>query len=209
MLKRIIAYWLAGVPVTRPLPGEVPAPCGETGDCYQPICRDGALCHLTELQRGEDYVGVPSAPRIAVDVEGSRELTCRVPSTTLRAVVDGGVPPYRYEWWGPDGKLLETSDRLNISEPGMYTAIVVSVGGCRVGQKVLITQDIEAPWVSIDVEGTLGCAASEVLLTVSIQGGRSPFDVRWFGEQGEPLGEGSRLAVGTPVSYTHLRAHET
>ena len=204
MLKRIIAYWLAGVPVTKPLPGEVQATCQESDDCYAPSCPGGGLCHLTELQRVEDYVGIPNVPRIAVSVEGTRELTCRVPATTLHAVVDGGTPPYRYEWLGSGGKLLGTSDSLDVSEPGTYTAVVVSVGGCRVGQQVPITQDIEAPQVSIDVGGELSCTTSEILLTASIHGGRPPFEVRWFGEGGETLGEGPRLAVASPARFTVL-----
>jgi len=62
MLKRIIAYWLAGTPVTKPLPGVVASPCDPPAGCYTPSCPTGGLCHLIQLQREEDYVGISSEP---------------------------------------------------------------------------------------------------------------------------------------------------
>ena len=202
MIKRIIAYWLAGVPVTHPLPDAASDGCGEIpGDCPMPICPGGGLCHMMELQPVEDFVGMPDPPRVSVDIEGARELTCAVTSTVLRLTVQGGSPPYRYEWWGPSGELLGTTDTLRVVEPGSYLGVVEAVGGCRIGQRVVITQDLDAPQVSIDVGGDLGGDVAEVVLTASILGGRPPFDVRWFEASGERLGDGVRLVVDAPGSY--------
>ena len=202
MLKRIIAHWIAGTPITQSLPDEVPSPCEDSDGCYIPTCPDGTLCHLREMQSVDDYVGVPDAPRLSVTIEGARELTCAVPATTLRAVVKGGSAPLRYEWRGQGGDLLGTSDRFEVREPGSYTAIVVSVGGCRVGQRVVISEDVEVPQVSVSVDGTLDCNRAEVTLTASVLGGRPPFEVHWFGERGAPLGTGEQLLVDTPGRYT-------
>ena len=203
MLKRIAAYWLAGIPVTEPLPEDAPMPCeSPDDDCYAPACPNGDLCHLRELQRVEDYVGVPNPPRVSVEIEGACELTCATPATTLRAMVRGGTAPYRYEWLGQGGELLSTSDTLSVTEPGAYTAVVATVGGCRVGQRVVITQDVEAPQASIDVGGVLCCAMPEVALTASVLGGRPPFEIRWTGADGQPLGTGTLLTVDAPGRYT-------
>jgi len=201
MLKRIAAYWLAGVPVTEPLPDVVATPCEEGGDCYTPTCPTGGLCHLTELQRVEDFVGIPDPPRLSVEIEGACELTCAVKDTTLHVTAQGGTEPYRYEW-RRRGELLGTSDTLHVTEPGTYSAVVISVGDCRVGQQVVITQDIATPQVSIDVGAVLGCTVSEVALTASVLGGRPPFEVRWFGANGKPLGQGTLLIVDMPGSYS-------
>ncbi|MFC2105787.1 hypothetical protein ACFLS0_03450, partial [Candidatus Bipolaricaulota bacterium] len=199
MLKRIVAHWLAGIPVTEGLPGDVPAACGDENECYIATCPDGGgLCHLSDLQSPEDYVGLPEPPRISIDIEGSRDLTCAAPTTTLRAVAKGGTPPHRYEWRGPGGELLGTMDRIEIDAPGVYAVTVVSVGGCRVSVQAKITQNVEAPQVSINVEGTLNCVVDYVELAASILGGRPPFEVRWYGASGELLGEGVRLVVTKP-----------
>ena len=60
MLKRIVAYWLSAVPVTKPLPGVVASSCEPPAGCYTPFCPTGGLCHMLQLQREEDYVGVPN-----------------------------------------------------------------------------------------------------------------------------------------------------
>jgi len=202
MLKRITAYWLTGTPITSPLPTDPPLPCEYEGGCASASCPDGDLCHLMELQRVEDYVGIPDAPRISVEIEGVCELTCDALETTLQIVPEGGTPPLRYEWWGRGGVLLGTTDRLTVTDPGAYTGVVISVGGCRVGEQVIVTQDIEAPQASIDVGGVLGCSLSEVDLTASILGGRSPFRIEWIGASGDVLGTSGRLTVTTPGIYT-------
>ena len=203
MLKRIVAYWLAGVPVTQPLPDAVASACDpDADDCYAPTCPVDGLCHLNELQRVEDYVGLPDPPRLSLEVTGVRELTCAAPSTTLHVTVQGGTPPYRFEWRGHGGQLLGTSDSLTVTEPGAYSAVAVMVGGCRVGQQIVITQDIEAPQLSIDVGDVLDCAVREVVLTASVLGGRPPFVVRWYNEAGALLGTGTTWVTNVPGRFT-------
>ena len=204
MLKRITAYWVGGVLITEPLPDEAPVFCEETDDCTTASCPEGNLCHMTELQRVEDYVGIPSEPRIGIEVDGPCTLTCDAQETTLRIVAEGGTPPLRYEWWGHGGALLETTETLRVSEPGSYTGVVISLGGCRIGEQVVISQDIEAPQVSIDVGGVLDCTRSEVELAGSIVGGRPPFAVEWQDGAGTIVGTNSELTVDEPGEYTMM-----
>jgi len=63
MLKRIEAYWSTGLPITMLLPTDAPMPCENEGGCYAESCPQGNLCYLTELQRVEDFVGVPITDR--------------------------------------------------------------------------------------------------------------------------------------------------
>jgi len=202
MLKRIVAYWLAGTPVTGPLPNEAVSACGPDETCVTTVCPTDGACAMTDLQPVEDFVGLPDVPRLSLEIDGVCELTCAAPSTTLRVTAQGGTQPYRYEWRGHGGELLATSDSLTVTEPGAYSAVVISVGGCRVGQQVVITQDIEAPQLSVDVDGVLGCAVEEVTLTASVLGGRPPFIVRWFDAAGTPLATGTKWVTATPGRYT-------
>jgi hypothetical protein len=202
MLKRIVAYWLAGLPVTGPLPNEAASACGSDDTCVTTICPIDGACSMTDLQRVEDFVGLPDVPRLSLEIDGVCELTCDTPSTTLRVTAYGGTQPYRYEWRGHGGEILGTSESLHVTEPGAYSAVVISVGGCRVGQKVVVTQDIEAPQLSVDVSGVLGCTVQEVTLTASMLGGRPPFIVRWFDEAGAQLATGTQLVVESPGRFT-------
>ena len=47
-------------------------------------------------------------------------------------------------------------DKLESNQKQTGWDDAISVGGCRVGEQVVISQDIEAPQVSIDVGGVLG-----------------------------------------------------
>ena len=201
-LKTIVAYWLAGVPITQPLPGSVAASCSESdGGCYVPSCPDGGLCHLGDVQEVEDYVGIASAPRVTVEVEGVCELTCAAPTTTLRLTARGGTPPYRYEWWDDSGRLIGTTETLAVDRPGVYNAVVISVGGCEVGQRVVIGGDFEAPQLSIQVDGAISCAHPNATLTASILGGRAPYRISWFDDQGGLIGDEAMLVVDRSGSY--------
>ena len=203
MLKRIIAHWRSGTPITQPLPDDAPQPC-DPGDpaCGLPDCPAGSLCYLAELQDPEDFVGVPEPPRISIDINGPTELTCAVTQATLAAVVEGGTTPYRIEWHDGRGNLIAESVELIVDRPGIYTAVAISVGGCRVGKQILITQDIEAPRIAIDGNEPLTCSQSQVELTASILGGRAPFAVSWRNEHGASVGSGPSLTVDHPGEYT-------
>ena len=202
MLKTIVGHWLGGVPITQPLPDSVAGGCDEIGqNCYTPVCPQDGLCQLADLQSPEDYVGIPPTPSLAVEIDGVSRLTCAQPITALRAVVRGGIPPYRVEWRGAGGVPLGTADELLVSEPGVYVATVRSVGGCQVGQQVTITGDFEAPAVGIEVQGALGCEITEVPLTATILGGRPPFIIQWFDQAGSLVGEDATVTVVEPGRY--------
>ena len=202
MLKTIVGHWLSGTAITQPLPDSTSDVCGDaTQDCPQPICPQDGLCRLTDLQSPEDYVGIPQLPSLSLEIDGVQELTCADSSTTLRAVVQGGFPPYRIEWHAVDGSLLGTAEELHVVSPGTYSATIRSAGGCQVGRQVTVTADYESPTVLIESQGALGCQITEVTLSATILGGRGPFVIEWFDATGTLIGEDSDVVVDEPGAF--------
>ena len=202
-LKTIVAYWLAGLPITSVLPTSVlpdacessPAACTENG------CTDAWLCATTEAQDPEDFVGLPDPPDVFVDGGPDCQLTCARPSVTLSATTQGGVEPFQFEWIGPSGQSLGDRRDLTVTDPGQYTVVATSCGGCMATDTVTVSGDFAAPQLAASVSDVLTGYVTLVDLKVAISGGTAPFAIQWIDPQGALLGTDASVAVSLPGAY--------
>ena len=202
-LKEIVAYWLAGLPITRALPtSALPDSCeASPAGCEENECTAGWLCGRTELQDPEDFVGLPDPPNVFVDGGPDCQLTCARPSATLVATTQGGVEPFQFEWIGPSGQSLSDGRELVVTTPGEYTVVATSCGGCIAIDTVNVAGDFEAPQLSPNVSGVLTGDVTSVDLAVSITGGTEPFLIQWMGPTGAIEGTSSSISVSAPGIY--------
>lgn len=203
MLKNIIAYWLAGTPITLPLSQDAALPsCGDSSeDCESALCIEGWICQLAEMQDPADFVGLPEPPTVEVDGGPDRVLTCARPSVTLSAVTAGGVEPFKYEWRDSHGQTVGTERTLTVGASGTYTLIAISCGGCLAIDTVAVTEDYAQPVVQASVSDILTGYVTTVEIAASISGGTGPFAVAWTGPSGERISDHLALTVAEPGIY--------
>jgi hypothetical protein len=140
------------------------------------------------------------SPNVVASVGG--KLTCAVTEILLTSVVSGGRSPYLYEWTDEAGQILGCEPDVVVSEPGIYFIIVTGANGCASSAVVEVLRDIAPPFVSIGVEDVLTCAVTEVHLTSSVSGGRSPYSYSWVDAAGNVVGQSDTLVVSTPGEYS-------
>ncbi|HCP31963.1 TPA: hypothetical protein DIT45_01740, partial [Candidatus Acetothermia bacterium] len=202
-LKAVVAYWLTDTPVTEALPEAPVGACEDLGpECYVPSGSHDWFCRMKEHQPPTDRVGVPSPKPPIVDAGPDLMLTCSIRAVTLTAAVIGGVRPYVYEWLSPGEKLIGNTPSITVRDPGTYTLIVRSCGGCRGVDTVTVTEDIEPPSVAARVSQPITCSDTSVTLTVAANGGRPPYDYQWTAPTGEVCGTAASIVVEAPGTYT-------
>jgi len=203
MLKSIVAYWLAGTPITLPLSQDAALPsCGDSSeDCESALCIEGWICQLAEMQDPADFVGLPEPPTVEVDGGPDRVLTCAQPSVTLSAVTSGGVEPFKYEWRDSHGQTVGTARTLTVRASGTYTLIAISCGGCLAIDTVTVTDDFAQPVVQASVDAVLTGYVTSVDITADFTGGTGPFAVVWTKSSGERISDRLTLTVSEPGVY--------
>ncbi len=112
---------------------------------------------------------------------------------TLTLDVNGGAPPYTYNW--SNGA---NSDYINSLEAGSYTVTIMDA--C--GQEMVSTMTVESPdpiSVSADISNTSQTGASDGSIELSIEGGRSPYTYQW---SDNTLSNGNFVQVVNPIVST-------
>jgi len=95
--------------------------------------------------------------------------------------VEGGVPGYKFKWDNQESKA--TAEKLT---GGTHTVTVTDDAGCFSTATVEIQQNIADLAISIQEITNLKCAnSSDAALTVSIEGGKPPFEFKWSDEKAE------------------------
>ena len=90
------------------------------------------------------------------------ELTCSAQMSNITATVVGGTAPYIYTW--SDNS---TSNSIVANNAGVYNVNVTDANGCSAMQSITITEDVNAPMLSIVNNSnttTLGCSNTEINL---------------------------------------------
>lgn len=97
---------------------------------------------------------------------------------TAEALVEGGLPPYRYNWSDQQA----TAKAVDLSE-GTYSVVVTDENGCTIEGQASLQQPATA--VSATIRQTKqGCSgASENELAAAGAGGEAPYNYLWPGEQ--------------------------
>jgi len=172
------------------------SPGGQTSQSIQ-VSEPGSYTVTVRGSNGctaNDSVSLNPGDIHHVNAGSDRTLTCDEDYISLNASVQGGLPPFTYEW-SPGG---QTSQQIGISSGGTYTVTVSDCMGRQVSDSVNVTADISPPSISIGGGGTLTCAEPTITLTAYTSGGSPPFQYSW-----SPGGQTTQsVTVSSPGTYT-------
>ncbi len=127
---------------------------------------------------------------------------CQEPTGAIQIEVEGGTPPYTYNWTGPGGTYT-TEDLFNVPA-GSYLGVITDANGCILAATVELEQDTDLnlePQVS-----AISCfGANDARVSLNISGGTGEITVSWTGPNGftsnsdvvDNLGPGTYTAVVT------------
>ncbi len=102
-------------------------------------------------------------PNISLTV--SNILTCNTPSATVSLVVIGPAPPGLACDFGSG---FSANPNLNVINSGIYTVTVTSANGCTVTNSIAVTEDKQAPNLSLSPTPTsCGLSNGSILLTTN------------------------------------------
>jgi SprB-like repeat protein len=151
--------------------------------------------------RAEIIVDQDIAPPV-VTMTTDGVLTCAVSEVTLAATVSGGRPPYAYAWINSAGNELGDTASVTVSEPGIYSVLVIGDNGCFTETSIAVEQDIESPLVTATVDNVLTCALTSVNLHANVVGGRPPLTFKWTNEAEQVVGTKVGIATSMAGLYT-------
>jgi hypothetical protein len=110
---------------------------------------------------------------------GGYSIICQGTSTTINAVVMGGVGPYNFQWSPATG--LDNPTILNpVASPNgttFYTLVVTDMNGCTDSDQALIVVNAK-PVVNAGVDKTIVSGGS-VAMTATVSGGLPPYTYLW------------------------------
>ncbi|MFK7908557.1 MAG: SprB repeat-containing protein, partial [Chitinophagales bacterium] len=148
-----------------------------------------------------DALGCTTFQSITVPDTGGPEisLTGTEPSCSenglISASISGGATPYELQW-----STGETSQEINISEPGNYTLLVTDENGCTSTQNIDIDSNTDFP--SVEVSSQSICLGELTSATATITGGASPYQIEWSNGQTGETAEGLTNNVEYTIEVT-------
>ncbi len=150
---------------------------------YANVTINGTDCGNVDSFFVEENIGTPN-----VNIDPAATLTCTTTQVTL--TVHSTVQGATFEWSGGG-----TGTTKNVTQPGVYSVTGTDPSnGCTASATVSVSQDIDAPGVTIDPALQLTCTRQSVTLTAhSIPGAT----FQWSGG-----GTGNTKVVGSPGNYT-------
>lgn len=106
----------------------------------------------------------------------------------------GGLPPYTFQWSGPDG-FAASSEDLHLVSAGVYTVTITDANGCSATQPFDVTEpgmfSFDATTAPVSCNGS---SNGEVLLTAA--GGTPPYTYAWSGPDGFSASTASITGLG-------------
>ncbi len=105
-----------------------------------------------------------------------------------------------WSWVGPNG-FNSNLQNPTVSEAGIYTLTVTGQNACTSTATATVTQNTQAPTVSVFGAGTLTCLVTELTLTGLI--GTPGATGVWTDPAGMVVGTGSSIDVSAPGVYTY------
>ncbi|MBP7077697.1 MAG: S8 family serine peptidase [Bacteroidales bacterium] len=98
----------------------------------------------------------------------------------------GGEPPFTYQWSNN-----EISESLTNVEPGTYSLTVTSAYGCTNSDEITVDY-VPLEFTNIAVHNTC-YPLNDGLISVSVDGGNSPYNFHWENETGNTIGNQSTI----------------
>jgi hypothetical protein len=101
---------------------------------------------------------------------------------SVDVTVSGGLPPYTYNWSGPDGFTSSNEDISGLL-PGDYTLTVTDANGCSATITITIGK-IDCDIAITAISANAICDANNGSVTVEVTGGTPEFTFEWIGPDG-------------------------
>jgi len=99
-------------------------------------------------------------PNITAEADGI--LDCNTSSVNIAG--NSTTPNVTYAWIGPSN-FSSTSQNIEVDTPGNYILTVTGTSGCKSTKTVTVVEDRTLPNITAEVDGTLGCNTSSVIIT--------------------------------------------
>ncbi|MBK9698880.1 MAG: choice-of-anchor L domain-containing protein [Flavobacteriales bacterium] len=119
--------------------------------------------------------------------------------------VNGGTPPYTYEWF-LNGNLVSTNQTITVGpgQQGTYVATVTDGCGAVVQEPVVVGAPVSPPMnLTVTPDLNLPCSGSVDLEVLSLTGGTAPFTYEWT-LNGAPVGNGTSITVPNTAPGTYV-----
>ena len=131
-------------------------------------------------------------PILSLEVSGI--LTCDVHSVTLTANTDAVSIT-----WYLNNSLVGNEFTINVSESGIYTAIVTGANGCTNSDEIVVEKDESVPSLTLNVDDILTCLVNEVSITATTDAE----EIEWYFDN-VVIGSEFSITVSQPGIYTAL-----
>ncbi|UTW62430.1 T9SS type A sorting domain-containing protein [bacterium SCSIO 12741] len=121
-----------------------------------------------------DTVDVLDPTIIITQPNGNDPSACTLSDGSAEINVQGGIPPYQYNWSDPN---QQTTSKAIGLEKGIYDVTVIDHVGCVKTAKVKLV-DPNSP-VAVALDKSLDCSYDTTTVAVTINGGTGPFNYSW------------------------------
>jgi gliding motility-associated-like protein len=141
------------------------------------------------------------------DAGGLRELTCNSPSVMLGGNGTSLGNAYTYQWTGPGiHSATAGTPQPVVQVAGVYTLVVTdTVYGCISSLAQTTVSDLTAlPAVSLNVQGSLNCTATTVVLSGTGSATGTNISYQWLGPDQNPIQGANQpnYTTSSPGQYT-------
>lgn len=127
---------------------------------------------------------------LAVTLEPSASIACvGDQNITLKALVNGGKPPFTYQWTGAEGE----RDEISGVGAGQYSVLVTDAAGTVVTQQISL-EDPDPISATITIRSSANTNQSDGRATINASGGNGKYTYRW--DNGETDQTAKQLAAG-------------
>lgn len=141
-------------------------------------------------------------PVLEVDVSPQTDLPCDEEVIVSVLDVQGGDPPYQYEWLY-DGQVIGTSADLTVEDPGWYVVSVTEgCGGLGVDSVLVSPQSIGPLLVTASDDVQVPCEEEASITVIDVEDGNGMYTYTWT-VGNDTVGTGISLSVtgGSPTWY--------
>lgn len=136
-----------------------------------------------------------SADKVSIQTNDD-EINCANPQVVLDAQYGTGNI-ISYEWNGPNG-FTSSDPNPEVTEPGVYTIVVIADNDCVTTEEITISGDFDEPTTSL-TGGTLSCNNEEVTISSDFTGGED-VDISWTLDNND-ISNSESVTVQDPGMY--------
>jgi gliding motility-associated-like protein len=134
-------------------------------------------------------------------------LSCAAPQLSLDGSGSDSSPGLIYSWNTADGNLVSGADGLTpeVDMPGVYVLQVLdTTSGCAGLDTVWVSENVQAPALSLDADAVLTCQVNEVMIGSEVSGSTGPYAYFWSTGTGFINGPADQPAIQAASAGTYL-----